>query len=64
MLERCTSIIYVQYSNVCGVLAHLGFGVHSTLLLFGVLAHHRCADNLVCHAHPIFYSVDVDSAVA
>ena len=51
----------MQYSNACGVLAHLRFGVHSTLLPFGVLAHHRCADTLVCYmyAHPIFYSVDI-----
>ena len=46
----------MQYSNACGVLAHLCFGVHSTLLPFGVLAHHRCADTPVCYAHPIFYS--------
>ena len=43
--------------HACGVLAHLCFGVHSTLLPFGVLAHHRCADTPVCYAHPIFYSV-------
>ena len=40
-----------------GVLAHQIFGVYCTPSVTGVLAHHRCASDLVCTAHHCFYSV-------
>ena len=37
--------------------AHQIFGVYCTPSVIGVLAHHRCASDLVCTAHHCFYSV-------